>query len=64
MKSLIRIKGEARVVRVDHHSGDHAKNGFAVLREDVNQWSLTTSHQDSDVFPDSDLNLATNTINE
>jgi hypothetical protein len=64
MKTLIRIKGEARVVRVDHPSGVQVKNGFAVLRDNVNQWSLTTTQPDSEASPDSDLNLTTNTTDE
>src|ERR1700686_955890 len=37
MKSGIRIKGEARVIRVEHPSGGQGENGFAVVREDLNQ---------------------------
>ena len=39
----IRILGRARVVRIEHPSGGHGENGFAVVREDLNNWSLSTS---------------------
>ena len=39
-KSVVRIKGEARVIRVEHRSRDGGENGFAVVREASNQWIL------------------------
>jgi hypothetical protein len=47
IKPVIRIKGEARVIRVEHPSGDTTKNGFAVVSEDFTRWSFATSHDDS-----------------
>ena len=39
----IRIVGMARVVRVDHPSGGQGENGFAVVRDDLGNWDLSTS---------------------
>ena len=47
IKPVIRIKGEARVIRVEHPSEGTAKNGFAVVSEDFTRWSFATSHDDS-----------------
>lgn len=40
MTSMIRIQGDARVIRVDHPARSQGENGFAVVREGSNQWSL------------------------
>ena len=36
-KSVVRIKGQARVIRVEHRCGDRGENGFAVVREASNR---------------------------
>jgi hypothetical protein len=43
-----RILGRARVVRVDHLSGGRGENGFAVVRDDLSNWSLSTVGADFD----------------
>jgi hypothetical protein len=58
MKSQVRIKGEAQVIRVDHPSGGQGQNGFAVVREDSNQWSLALTRDDSEVCRAVDLSMA------
>ena len=40
---VVRIKGEARVVRVDHPSGGQGANGFAVVSLDFRRWSLAVA---------------------
>jgi hypothetical protein len=40
MKTDIRIRGEARVIRLQHSWGEQGKNGFAVVRDDLDYWSL------------------------
>ena len=40
MKTEIRIRGEARVIRVENSWGGQGGNGFAVVRDDVDHWSL------------------------
>jgi hypothetical protein len=40
MKTEIRIRGEARVIRVEHSRGGQGENGFAVVRDDLDRWSL------------------------
>lgn len=40
MKSMMRITGRARVVRVEHPSGDAWIHGFAVVTDEMNQWGL------------------------
>lgn len=42
MKSMVRITGKARVTRVEHPSGDTWIHGFAVMTDDLHQWSLMT----------------------
>ena len=37
---VVRIKGEARVVRVDHPGGGQGENGFAVVSMDLRRWSV------------------------
>jgi hypothetical protein len=59
LKSVFRIEGEARVVRIDHPSGSHGGNGFAVVRKDQDHWSLTKSQQDdSEACPAAELSMA------
>ena len=47
LKPVIRVSGEARVLRVDRSSKDGGKNGFAVVSEDFSRWSMTLSHGES-----------------
>lgn len=54
MTSMVRIEGEARVLRVDHASGGRGENGFAVVREDSNQWSLRKIRSGADTTPSGD----------
>jgi hypothetical protein len=56
-KTDIRIRGEARVVRVEHPSDDQGKNGFAVVREDLNHWDLATSQTESEAGLAGDISL-------
>jgi hypothetical protein len=48
MKSMMRITGKARVVRVEHPSSDAWIHGFAVVTDELNQWGLLTMQDDSD----------------
>jgi hypothetical protein len=48
MKSMMRITGKARVVRVEHPSSDAWIHGFAVITDELNQWGLVTMQDDSD----------------
>ena len=43
MRTAIRIKGMARVVRVEHALAGLGKNGFAVVRDALEQWNLSAS---------------------
>lgn len=47
-KTAMRIIGDARVIRVEHCSGNDGMNGFAVVADDFNQWSLTAVHPGSE----------------
>jgi hypothetical protein len=58
MKSVIQIKGEARVIRVDHPSKDQREYGFAVVREEHNQWSLALIQDDFGDYTVADLPMA------
>jgi hypothetical protein len=40
MKAGIRIRGIARVVRVEHSSGGVGENGFALVRPELEQWNV------------------------
>jgi hypothetical protein len=48
MQTGIRILGRAQVVRIVHRSGGKGENGFAVMRDDLNHWSLSIDHSDFD----------------
>jgi hypothetical protein len=54
-KSVIRIKGEARVIRLEHRSGDCGENGFAVVREATNQWTLALDREAFEVIEPEDV---------
>jgi hypothetical protein len=58
LKSVFRMEGEARVIRVDHPSGSRRGNGFAVVREDQHYWCLTKRQKDSEACPDLELSMA------
>ena len=47
--TAMRITGEARVIRVEHRSGNDGMNGFAVATDDLNQWGLTTAQSESEM---------------
>jgi len=46
---MMRITGKARVIRVEHPSGDNWINGFAVVTDDLNQWGLMTMQDESEI---------------
>jgi hypothetical protein len=48
MHAGIRIQGRARVVRVEHASGGNGENGFAVVCDDLNHWSLSSGQNEFD----------------
>lgn len=48
-KTAMRISGDARVIRVEHCSGNDGMNGFAVVTDDFNQWGLTAAHSESEM---------------
>ena len=62
-KSGIRIRGEARVIRIEHPTGGRRENGFAVAREDRDQWSLAVAEDDSDFVPASDATRRDRQVN-
>ena len=47
MKTVIRLSGEARVLRVVQISKDEGQSGFAVVSGDFSRWSLTTDQEES-----------------
>lgn len=49
MKSMVRITGRARVTRLEHPSGDSWIHGFAVVTDNLHQWSLTTMQAESEL---------------
>jgi hypothetical protein len=44
---VVRIRGEARVVRVDHATGDAGENGFAVVSQNLTRWNLAIMDNES-----------------
>jgi hypothetical protein len=46
-KPVIRVCGEARVLRVDHSSKGGGENGFAVVSEDFSRWTMSTDQRES-----------------
>lgn len=44
---VVRINGEARVVRVDHATGDTGENGFAVVSQNLTRWNLAIIDNES-----------------
>jgi hypothetical protein len=55
--SVVRIKGEARVIRVEHRSGDVGKYGFAVVREASHQWTLALDREEIEGIPYGHLDM-------
>jgi hypothetical protein len=47
-RTEIRIKGMARVVRVEHSLAGLGQNGFAVVRDAQDDWNLSASTGESD----------------
>jgi hypothetical protein len=43
---VIRVSGEARVLRVDHSLKGEWENGFAVVSEDFSRWSMSTDQRE------------------
>src|ERR1700690_3047481 len=60
MKSPIRVGGLARVVRVDHPSRGPGENGFAVVRDESNQWSFLADRDRFDAHKPAEFSLAAN----
>jgi len=46
LKPVIRVSGEARVLRVDHSSKGQGENGFAVVSEDFSRWTMSTEQRE------------------
>ena len=46
LKPVIRVSGEARVLRVDHSSKGEGENGFAVVSEDFSRWTMSTEQRE------------------
>jgi len=44
-KPVIRVSGEARVLRVDHNSKGEGENGFAVMSQDFSRWTMSTEQR-------------------
>jgi len=49
MKTMMRVTGKARVIRVEHPSSDTWIHGFAVVTEDLSQWGLMTMQSETEV---------------
>jgi hypothetical protein len=47
IKSIIRVSGTSRVLRVEHTSEGKGENGFAVVSEDFSRWTMTTNQEES-----------------
>lgn len=48
----IRILGKARVVRVEHPFSGAGENGFAVVRDDLSNWDLSTVQHETEWNPE------------
>ena len=57
----IRIKGEALVIRVEHPYEGQGENGFAVVRGNLNNWSLATGQDESEDTRIRELSMAVET---
>jgi hypothetical protein len=49
MEGMMRITGKARVIRLERPSSDGWIHGFAVVTDDLHQWSLMTMQGESEV---------------
>lgn len=48
IKTMMRITGKARVLRVEHPSSDTWIHGFAVVADELNQWGLVPMQAESE----------------
>ncbi len=48
MKTMMRVTGKARVLRLERRSTDIWIHGFAVVTDDLNQWGLTPMQSESE----------------
>lgn len=48
MKSMMRVTGKARVLRLERRSSDIWIHGFAVVTDDLNQWGLMPMQAESE----------------
>ncbi len=48
MKTMMRITGRARVLRVEHPSSDTWIHGFAAVADELNQWGLVPMQAESE----------------
>lgn len=48
MRTTIHLTGEARVVRVERPSGERGEIGFAILKVDLDQWTLLSRQSELD----------------
>jgi len=49
VQSTMRIRGRARVTRIEHSSADTWIHGFAVVTDDLNQWDLVPMEDESEL---------------
>ena len=49
MKTMMRISGKARVIRLERPSSDTWIHGFAVVTDDLNQWDLMNIQVEAEV---------------
>ena len=62
IKTVVHIKGEAGVMRVDHPVGGKGENGFAIASRDFAHWELAMTENDSQGSAVDTLELAVRTI--
>jgi len=48
LKTIMRITGKARVLRLERPSSDTWLHGFAVVTHDLDQWGLVPMHTESE----------------
>jgi len=46
MRATIHLAGKARVVRVEHPFDGRGANGFAMVKDDLDQWTLLSCHSE------------------
>lgn len=49
VKSMMRITGKARVIRIEHSFAKPWVRGFAVVTDDLNQWDLLPMQAESEM---------------